>query len=46
MNFTLKPEQQQFIEAEFTKKCRYLTKFPLMGRSYSEIRPDLRSLPL
>jgi toxin ParE1/3/4 len=31
---------------EFTNKCRYLSKFPLMGRSYSEIRPDLRALPL
>jgi toxin ParE1/3/4 len=31
---------------EFANKCRYLTKFPLMGRSYSEIRGDLRALPL
>jgi toxin ParE1/3/4 len=25
---------------EFTNKCRYLTKFPLMGRSYSAIRVE------
>jgi|LakMenE01Jun11ns_1017448.scaffolds.fasta_scaffold8592125_2 toxin ParE1/3/4 len=31
---------------EFSKKCRYLTQFPLMGRSYREIRPYLRGLPM
>ena len=31
---------------EFSKKCRYLTQFPLIGRSYSEIRSYLRGLPL
>lgn len=31
---------------EFTKKCRYLTQFPLMGRSYREIRPYLRGIPM
>jgi toxin ParE1/3/4 len=31
---------------EFSKKCRYLTQFPLMGRSYSEIRSYLRGLPM
>jgi toxin ParE1/3/4 len=35
----------KFVD-EFSKKCRYLTQFPLMGRSYSEIRPYLRGLPL
>jgi toxin ParE1/3/4 len=32
--------------SEFTKKCRYLTNFPLIGRSYSEIRPYLRGIPM
>lgn len=31
---------------EFSKKYRYLTQFPLMGRSYSEIRPYLRGIPM
>lgn len=31
---------------EFGKKCRYLTQFPMIGRSYREIRADLRGLPL
>jgi toxin ParE1/3/4 len=31
---------------EFNKKCRYLTQFPMMGRSYREIRSYLRSLPM
>ena len=34
---------EKFLE-EFSKKCRYLTQFPLMGRSYREIRPYLRGL--
>ncbi|MDJ0671976.1 MAG: type II toxin-antitoxin system RelE/ParE family toxin [Microcystis sp. M53598_WE2] len=36
---------EKFLE-EFSKKCRYLTQFPLMGRSYREIRPSLRGLPM
>jgi len=28
------------------KKCSYLTQFPLIGRSYSEIRPYLRGIPM
>jgi toxin ParE1/3/4 len=35
----------QFLD-EFTKKCRYLTQFPLIGRSYREIRPYLRGIPI
>lgn len=31
---------------EFQKKCRYLVQFPQIGRSYKEIRPYLRGLPL
>ena len=36
---------EKFLEV-FSKKCRYLTEFPLMGRSYREIRPYLRGLPM
>ncbi|TRU80931.1 MAG: type II toxin-antitoxin system RelE/ParE family toxin [Microcystis novacekii Mn_MB_F_20050700_S1] len=36
---------EKFLE-EFSKKCRYLIQFPLMGRSYREIRPYLRGLPM
>jgi toxin ParE1/3/4 len=31
---------------EFNKKCQKLAMFPNMGRSYSQIRDDLRGLPL
>jgi toxin ParE1/3/4 len=31
---------------EFTKKCRFLTQFPLMGRRYAEVRPYLRGIPM
>jgi toxin ParE1/3/4 len=31
---------------EFTKKCRYLTQFPLMGRCYVEVRSYLRGIPM
>jgi len=31
---------------EFSKKCRYLTQFPLIGRSYSQIRSYLRGIPM
>lgn len=30
----------------FADKCRNLVNFPNMGRSYAEILPDLRVLPL
>ncbi|AUT03050.1 plasmid stabilization protein [Nostoc sp. CENA543] len=36
---------ERFID-EFEKKCKYLANFPNMGRSYSNIRVDLRGLPL
>ncbi len=29
---------------EFGKKYKYLTQFPLIGRSYSNIRPYLRGI--
>ena len=31
---------------EFTKKCRYITQFPLIGRSYSQIYNYLRGIPM
>jgi toxin ParE1/3/4 len=36
---------ENFLD-EFNKKCRYLTQFPMMGRSYREIRSYLRGLPM
>ncbi len=31
---------------EFTKKFQNLAQFPNLGRSYSQIKPSLRDLPL
>lgn len=31
---------------QFDRRCEQLVNFPNMGRSYAEIRPDLRGLPL
>jgi toxin ParE1/3/4 len=31
---------------EFDRKCRQLVAFPNSGKSYAEIRPDLRGLSL
>jgi toxin ParE1/3/4 len=31
---------------EFNKKCQYLTRFPNIGRSYSNFDPTLRGIPL
>jgi toxin ParE1/3/4 len=36
---------ENFLD-EFNKKCRYLTQFPMMGRTYREIRSYLRGLPM
>ncbi len=36
---------ERFI-AEFNKKCRNLANFPNIGRSYVEIEPSLRGIPL
>ncbi|MFW9258354.1 plasmid stabilization protein [Nostoc sp. KVJ20] len=36
---------EHFIE-KFDKKCKYLANFPNMGRSYGNIKPDLRGVPL
>ncbi|QYX33648.1 type II toxin-antitoxin system RelE/ParE family toxin [Sphaerospermopsis torques-reginae] len=35
----------RFVD-EFEKKCQYLANFPNMGRSYENIRVDLRGVPL
>lgn len=34
------------IFQEFNQKCQKLVRFPNMGRSYAQIRDDLRDLPL
>ncbi|WP_408648788.1 type II toxin-antitoxin system RelE/ParE family toxin [Tumidithrix elongata] len=31
---------------EFDKKCRNLVNFPMMGRSYAEVKPNLRGVPI
>ncbi|MDJ0681572.1 MAG: type II toxin-antitoxin system RelE/ParE family toxin [Xenococcaceae cyanobacterium MO_167.B52] len=36
---------ERFIN-EFEKKCKNLANFPNMGRSYDDIKPSLRGLPL
>jgi toxin ParE1/3/4 len=36
---------ERFIN-EFDKKCKNLANFPNMGRSYDDIKPSLRGLPL
>ncbi len=36
---------ERFVD-EFEKKCKYLANFPNMGRSYGNIKPNLRGIPL
>ena len=36
---------ERFIN-EFEKKCNSIANFPSMGRSYDDIKPSLRGLPL
>jgi toxin ParE1/3/4 len=31
---------------KFEQKCRHLAMFPMMGRSYPELVPNLRGIPL
>lgn len=31
---------------DFNKKCKYLTQFPNIGRSYANIEPTLRGTPV
>lgn len=35
----------QFVDA-FEQKCETLAKFPLMGKSYEQLSPQLRGVPL
>jgi len=39
-------ETGERLIAAFDKKCKNLINFPMIGRSYEEIRPDLRGVPL
>ena len=39
-------EAGEILLNKFEKKCRYLVKFPQIGRSYKHIRTYLRGLPL
>ncbi len=36
---------ERFVD-EFDKKCKYLANFPNMGRSYENIKSNLRGVPL
>jgi toxin ParE1/3/4 len=36
---------ERFIR-EFNKKCKYLTQFPNIGRSYANLDPKLRGIPV
>ncbi|MGB3651535.1 MAG: type II toxin-antitoxin system RelE/ParE family toxin [Rivularia sp. (in: cyanobacteria)] len=36
---------ERFIQ-EFNKKCKYLTQFPNIGRSYANLDPTLRGIPV
>ncbi len=36
---------ERFVD-KFDKKCKYLANFSNMGRSYGNIKPDLRGVPL
>jgi len=39
-------EAGEYFFREFNRKCKRLIAFPNSGKSYAEIRPDLRGLPL
>lgn len=36
---------ERFVN-EFENKCKYIANFPNMGRSYANIKTDLRGVPL
>ncbi|HAT15406.1 MAG TPA: type II toxin-antitoxin system RelE/ParE family toxin [Microcoleaceae bacterium UBA11344] len=42
----LNVERGERLIAAFEKKCHNLINFPMIGRSYEEIRADLRGVPL
>jgi toxin ParE1/3/4 len=39
-------EAGDIFASKFEQKCRYLAQFPMMGRRYSTISPELRGMPL
>ena len=39
-------EVGEVFATKFEQKCRYLANFPMMGRLYSEVSPELRGIPL
>ncbi|MFB2917884.1 type II toxin-antitoxin system RelE/ParE family toxin [Aerosakkonema funiforme] len=39
-------EAGEKFASEFKKNCQYLTQFPNLGRSYAELKPNLRGIPL
>ena len=39
-------EAGEMFATKFEQKCRYLAKFPMMGRRYPEVSPELRGIPL
>ena len=43
---SLNVEVGERLIAAFEKKCQNLINFPMMGRIYEDIRPDLRGVPL
>lgn len=43
---TTSVEAGEKFKIEFQKKCQYLTQFPNIGRSYSEIKPNLRGISI
>jgi len=36
---------ERFVET-FNQKCKYLVRYPYMGKSYTHLRPGLRGLSL
>lgn len=42
----LNVETGERLIVAFEKKCQNLINFPMLGRSYEEIRPHLRGVPL
>lgn len=36
---------ERFVEA-FSQKCQHIARYPYIGKSYAQLRPDLRGLSL
>lgn len=43
---TVSVEAGERFVRDFEKKCQNLQRFPFMGRSYAELEPSLRGLPI